>query len=496
MRCSEISRPGGPESTRSRSAQTSTVADRRDSTPPRRVTNDGSRGRRASRLSGHHREQTEIDAGDIRVLSRTEQSIRRLPDGGDRSETETSARDAAGPSWLPTDGTGGRRPDRQILVVGETVVGLALTLLLRRAGYDPLLVSGTDRPAISRVSYLCAPALRILDSIGVGSRLRKRGTRIDGVSVRRSPPAEGGSTVLPRNERSVDTRPVVVGTSDLRRALESELPDRQRRVDRTVGRLARRDDGLAVEFVDGIREWFDVAVDAGGGGASLRHEERDRPEYAVLTQYETLVEADVTSRNRLLDVWHPDGFVQRVPRPNDRGFVLRVTVPRSALATVSNGEHVESVLGGKRLPDEIRDIASEQFESESTAIRQVRLSDGGARREWWGSGRVSFCGSAACPLAPASGFAVSLGIEDAVAFASELERGARPVADVVGSYAADRKRRLTRLRRTTEAEQFDPEYPALRSAESSLASLRTLRQVALGSFLREPMRSVLDEGSR
>jgi 2-polyprenyl-6-methoxyphenol hydroxylase-like FAD-dependent oxidoreductase len=377
-------------------------------------------------------------------------------------------------------------------VVGETVVGLTLTILLRRAGYDPLLVSGTGRPAISRVSYLCAPALRLLDSIGVGSRLRKRGTKIESVSVRRSPPAGGGSTALPRNEHSVERRPVVVRTSDLRSALESRLPDRQRRVDRTVGRLARRDDGLAVEFVDGIREWFDVAVDAGGGSASLRRLE-DPLEYATLTQYETPVEADATSRNRLLDVWHSDRFVQRVPRPNGRGFVLRVTAPRSALATVSDGK---SSLGEQRLPGEIRDIPPERLETGSTTVRQVRLSDGSTRLEWWGSGRVSFCGSSACPIAPASGFAVSWGIEDAVALASELGRGARPVADAVGSYAADRKRRLTRLRRTTEAEQFDPEYPTLRSAESSLASLRTLRQVALGAFLGDPMRSVLDEGSR
>jgi 2-polyprenyl-6-methoxyphenol hydroxylase-like FAD-dependent oxidoreductase len=381
-------------------------------------------------------------------------------------------------------------------VVGETVVGLTLTLLLRRAGYDPLLVSGIGRPAISRVSYLCAPALRILDSIGVGSRLRKRGTRIDSVSVRRSPQAEAGSTVLPRNERSMDTRPVVVRTSDLRSALESQLPDRQRRVDRTVGTLARRNDGLAVEFVDGIREWFDVAVDAGGGGASLRHGESDPPEYAVLTQYETGVEADATSRNRLLDVWHSDKIVQRVPRPNDRGFVLRVTAPRPALATVANSENGEESLGTQRLPDEVQERALEGIETRSTTVRQVRLSDESTRREWWGSGRVSFCGSAACPLAPASGFVVSFGIEDAVTFVSELGWGARPVAEAVAAYAADRKRRLTRLRRTTEAEQFDPEYPTLRSAESSLASLRALRQVALGSFLGEPMPTVQREGFR
>jgi 2-polyprenyl-6-methoxyphenol hydroxylase-like FAD-dependent oxidoreductase len=379
-------------------------------------------------------------------------------------------------------------------VVGETVVGLTLTHLLRRAGYDPLLVSGTDRPAISRVSYLCAPALRILDSIGVGSRLRKRGTGIDSVSVRRSPPAEEGSTVLPRNERSVDTRPVVVRTSDLRSALESQLPDRQRRVDRTVGTLARRDDGLAVEFVDGIREWFDVAVDAGGGGASLRHGESDPPEYATLTQYETRVGAEAPARNRLLDVWHSDGVVQRVPRPNGPGFVRRVTAPHSALATVSNSTDGEDSLGAQRLPDDVRHIPSDGVEVKT--VRQVRLSDGSARREWWGSGRVSFCGSAACPLAPASGFAVSFGIEDAVGLTSELGQGTRPVADAVAAYATDRKRRLTRLRRTIGAEQFDPEYPTLRSAESSLASLRTLRQVALGSFLGEPMPDLQREGFR
>jgi 2-polyprenyl-6-methoxyphenol hydroxylase-like FAD-dependent oxidoreductase len=173
-----------------------------------------------------------------------------------------------------------------------------------------------------------------------------------------------------------------------------------------------------------------------------------------------------------------------------------VTAPRPALATVANSENGEESLGTQRLPDEVRERALEGIETSSTTVRQVRLSDESTRRKWWGSGRVSFCGSAACPLAPASGFAVPFGIEDAVTFVSELGRGARPVAEVVAAYAADRKRRLTRLRRTTEAGQFDPEYPTLRSAESTLASLRTLRQVALGSFLGEPMPAVQREGFR
>ena len=381
-------------------------------------------------------------------------------------------------------------------MVGETVVGLTLTLLLRRAGYDPLLVGGTGSPVPSRLTYLCAPALRVLDAVGAGTRLRERSVTVDSVSVRQVAPPEESRAVLARDGPPEETRPVVVRTRWLRRVLEERLPEEQRRAERAVDTFSRRDSGLVVEFGDGIREWFDVVVDAGGGGTSLRPAGRDPPKHDALAQYDTLVESDALPRNQVRDFWYPDAFVQLSPRPNDPGGMLRVTAPRSAIATALESETVGNSIGEGVVVDALGGIAPERVETESTTVRQVRLSDGVGRREWWGDGRVAFCGPAACPLAPGSGYGAWFGIEDAVAFVLELNGRGRPASDLVDAYASGRNRRLAALRRTAEAARPDHEYPLPRSAHPALASLGVFRHVALGEFLGERLRAVRGEAFR
>jgi 2-polyprenyl-6-methoxyphenol hydroxylase-like FAD-dependent oxidoreductase len=118
------------------------------------------------------------------------------------------------------------RPDRQVLVVGDTVVGLVLTHLLRHAGYDPLLVSGTKTRPLSRVAYLCLPVIRVFEAIGVGTSARDFGTTADSVSVCGSH-SQGESTVFSMENESEIRIPLVVSTACLRRALETKLPEHQ-----------------------------------------------------------------------------------------------------------------------------------------------------------------------------------------------------------------------------------------------------------------------------
>jgi 2-polyprenyl-6-methoxyphenol hydroxylase-like FAD-dependent oxidoreductase len=376
------------------------------------------------------------------------------------------------------------RPDRQVLVVGDTVEGLVLTLLLRRAGYDPVVVSGTPPPYSSRVTYLCPPVVRTLDALGVDTSVRDCGTTVESVSVDVSS-SQNKPTVLSMDSDQAETPPLVVRTACLRRALDAQLPEQQHGGDRTVETLSRRDGGLVVEFGDGIREWFDVVVDAGGGDA-LRPTGVEAPASEPLAQYETGLDTDSLTRDGIRDYRRSDALVQAFQSPTGSGSVLRVTAPPSDVGRVLDEVNWETVLRNGT------DVVSGEGESKRTSVRQVRLSD--AVADWWGTGRVAFCGRAACPVAPATGFDVALGIEDAVAFVTELAEATRDVSDIVDTYSSRRAERLATLRETVETADFDHQYPIPRSTRPPLVSLGAFRAVTLGSFLGAPMELLQRKG--
>jgi len=120
----------------------------------------------------------------------------RAPTGRDRSPSESarnptpatpgrSPHDTAipTPTWVPTDDVIGSTPDRQILVVGDTPTGLALTCLLRAAGYDPVLAGAADTPTASRVTFLSPAAMEVLGSLDAGASLLDSGVAVDTVTV-------------------------------------------------------------------------------------------------------------------------------------------------------------------------------------------------------------------------------------------------------------------------------------------------------------------------
>ncbi|WP_436930624.1 FAD-dependent oxidoreductase [Halosimplex halobium] len=403
----------------------------------------------------------------------------------DERRTGSDVRNLPTPDWVPTDDVITERPDKQVLVVGDTVVGLTLTLLLRHAGYDPLVVNGTAPPVSSRTTYLCPPAVRTLDAVGVGTSVRDCGTTVESVFVNVST-SQSDPTVLSMGTEQAETMPLVVRTDRLRRALETRLPEQQHRGDRAVETVSRRDGGLVVKFRDGIHEWFDVVVDAGGGGDALRPTGAESPASDPLAQYELPLDTVTLTQAGIRDHWRSDALIQAFQSQDDSGGTLRITTPCSDI------ERVLADVNPETGPPSETDLVSEGAEFESTRIQHMRASD--AVADWWGSGQVAFCGRAACPVAPASGFDVTIGIEDAIAFVTELNDTTQPVSDIVDTYSSRRADRLTTLRDRVESVGTDHQYPLPGSTRPPLASLGALRVVTLGSFLGTPMDSIQREG--
>ncbi len=429
---------------------------------------------------------------------RTAQSARDGP--GDAEPTrpaeppDSHADPPDGPVQLPDDDFIAET-DRQVLVVGDTVVGLALTLLLERAGYDPVLVAGPQTPDPSRLASLWPPARQVLDAAGVD--VEAFSCAVDSVAVRPGPREE--TTVLARGP-DAPAPPVFARTTTLRRRLAAHLPDARGVQDRTVDSVSRRDGGLVVGFDDGVREWFDVAVDASGWGGPLRAGGDPSPgtdggtgTVTPLTQYEVPVEAG-TARNgtsasgfaRVHEVWQPGALVQSLPRPGGSGYLLRVTTTHDTPAVPAGTVRETLPETAARVPD-LSDV-------EPAGVRQVASLPADPARSWWGRGRVAFCDGAACPFPPASGVRVSAGIEDALALVSQLARGPRTTAEAVDAYAARRARRVGTLARSAAAARTDHAYPVPDHTQPGLATLGLLRTVALGPFLGPPVAPLQREG--
>jgi 2-polyprenyl-6-methoxyphenol hydroxylase-like FAD-dependent oxidoreductase len=347
-----------------------------------------------------------------------------------------------------------------VLVAGITPAGTALTLLLRAAGYDPVLVGDSDRSAPSRLAYLSPAALAVLGTLDLGGRLHEHGRTVAGVTVQQATGAgDTDPTTVTATEPPGSGRvsPTIVPTAAVTGTLYDALPRDAITLDRTVDSVTRRDGGLVVAFDDGVRESFDVVVDAGTPNAPLRSGDANEPE--LLYQYEASADG-VPDDGLLRDVWTSEAVVQRFH--GITGGVVRITTPADG-----DFEPPRPLSGVPDVPD---------GSFTRRRVRQRRLPDGAVPDRWWGAGRIAYCGSGACPVAPATGLAPSLGISDALGLASALTRDVC-VRRAVETYAAARARRFDLLRRAVTRGSYP--VAAAFPAPPSFESLRTLRAVAL-----------------
>ena len=450
----------------------------------------GARTRSLARSVCDTRDETERDT-DASNAERTDTSSDSAAPATDPAEPtdDASGGFVSARERVPRDDVFGQHPDRQVLVVGDTVVGRTLACLLRRAGYDPLLAADPEAAVESRLTHLWPPAQQVLDAIGVWSAVSDSRTTLDDVAIQ-GPTIDQGPTRLSTDDAATDGRlPAIVETQALRGVLEGRLPENRDEHPRTVAALSRTADGLLVDFDDGVQELFDVVVCAGAGGASLRAEDRAPRNDRTLLQYEAALEDAQTSGNELRELWRPDCLAQYIPPASGAGPVLRITTTnRDATARL---EHEDlAALGGVEPGDSVAELD----EIGPASVRQVGLQAAELGPSRWGTSRMAFCGPAACPVAPASGSRTSLGVEDALAFVSKLAHGSESVTAVVDAYATERAQRLATVRQGAVAAQATHSYPAPSPSDSSLGRLGLLRSVALGTVLDPALAALQRDG--
>jgi len=381
--------------------------------------------------------------------------------------------------WLSNDDVIGEHLDRQVLVVGDTIVGHTLTLLLHQAGFDPLLVTASDRVYESEIAYLWPAAVQTLEFVGVDLSTLKYSTAVDTVRDM-TEPTENATTC--RSHQVGENSPMVVPTSEVRGLLKELSTAKSRSIDREVETFTSRDYGELIEFVDGIREWFDVVLYTDTPEMPAQSPKGDPVDTSPLTQYEIALSGEEHSceNSQYIDIRTPEAHVQSVPRQRSE-CLIRITASRAPVDAIT-----ERIAG--QLPVEATaSLDTAIAETAPSTVRQTAFKHRSIDTSWWGSGRVGYCGQAVCVCAPASGFSPSFGIEDALAFVTELARNDGAGTDVVATYADRRAQRLRTLLRTVRL--AGPGYVSAVQSDSSLETVWLLRSVSLAPLFGGRLRS-------
>jgi 2-polyprenyl-6-methoxyphenol hydroxylase-like FAD-dependent oxidoreductase len=370
--------------------------------------------------------------------------------------------------------------DRQVLVVGDGVAGLAVTATLRRAGYDPVVLGDGNRTSTSRVAVLHPLARTIFDDLtGEQTWTGDPGTSDSGtVRLDRRADSNGNGTGRRRP-------PVAIATDAVRSRLAVTVPDSAIRED-GVRDLHREGDALRVRFESGVREWFDLVVAADGPGSTVRavRDATLHTDHAV--QAEARLDGGRETPPTRRETWTEHGLVETVSYP-DGDTHVRLTSSTLAADEHPPTDRVCRALGTLGRTDETPDASTSEGENEDhgppgrvgqfelvdvreTEVAQCRL-DGGH----WGDGRVAYCGGAALPQVPATGLATTFALADGRVLVDELVAGPSAVADAVEAYGRRRRRYADRFRETTESSSGDEG-----DANTALASLRRFRSAKAG----------------
>jgi 2-polyprenyl-6-methoxyphenol hydroxylase-like FAD-dependent oxidoreductase len=392
------------------------------------------------------------------------------------------------PPWTVSDDVLGRGPERQVLVVGDGLVGRTVTAMLQRCGYEPVLAVSDDQGTQPAVVQVSSDAIRTLEELDVAGRIRDRGTQIDSVRTTHvgseaAATARSGSTV----ERTTAVGSVIDAAA-LRRALAVEWPLERARTDRALRSVTTRSDGIEVAFADGVAETFDVVVDTTVAAALDDRAPEPVPTRSYV-QHVGRCERDGSASQVLEEGWASGAVVQVIPDATGPDASaseawVRVTTECGDPAGLVAQPAVAKATGldpgvAKAIGLDPGVVADVVRSGKSTPVEQVRLGADAVPSARWGAGRIARCGRAAMPVAPAIGSGFSLGVRDAVAFVSELGRHDHSTTAAIQAYAAERHQAVATHQRRARHQQPAGSPIEMSRGEPTVEALTVRRTHAL-----------------
>ena len=341
----------------------------------------------------------------------------------------------------------------RIGIIGGGIGGLAAAIALRELGSEPVVFE--QATAFGRVGAdinLTPNAVRALDGLGVGPRLRATAARPTHRISRTWDTGEETSR-LPMSDAAqaqYGAPQLTMHRADLLQALTDVLPADTIRLGARLEEVAEGADAVRATFADGRAEEFDILVGADGIHSVVRTalQGPEHPTFTGVVAYRAVIpmdrlDANLPNLDAFTKWWGPQEQTQIVSFPLNRGRDLFVfaTTPQDSWREESWS-----------CPGDVRELraAYAHFHPEARALLQacdavlksaLYVRDPLPR---WSSERATLLGDACHPMMPFMAQGAGQAIEDAVVLARCLHA---PDDDAAGPSARlDRYQRARRDR--------------------------------------------------
>ncbi|UTW10150.1 FAD-dependent monooxygenase [Marinobacterium rhizophilum] len=347
-------------------------------------------------------------------------------------------------------------------ISGGGVGGLAAAIALRAQGHKVIVFEqAAEFARIGADINLTPNAVRALDGLGVGEKLRETAAR---PSYRISRLWDSGEETsrLEMADSAVQkygAPQLTTHRADLLSALQAAIPADAIRFGKKVRQLEQCDGGVRLQFEDGTEDTVDVLVGADGIHSTTRTAlfGQDAPEFTGIVSYRAVVPAhklDVPNLDCFTKWWGPIPEMQIVTFPLNRGrdtFVFATT-------PLDNWHHESWTMSGD--VNELREIYKD-FHPEARALLQgcteVTKSALYVREPLplWSEGAVTLLGDAAHPMVPFMAQGACMAIEDAVVLGRAFEGVTRTdVGQALQCYENARKERTARVQRGSRGNEW------------------------------------------
>jgi salicylate hydroxylase len=338
----------------------------------------------------------------------------------------------------------------RILVIGGGIGGMATSIALEQAGFDPYVLE--QSPELTEIGSgigMHANAMRVLTKLGAAEHVRRSGVRIDTGEWRRM---DDGRTIFTQQysgmaEHYGDVY-ICMHRADLLEALVQRVPSERVRLNARLVGLEERPDGVVARLADGEEVFGDVMVGADGLRSTVR----------------TILFGEQEARFTGFAAWRGTIPMERMPEGFEHALVTwpgggrhAMTYPiRPSLQTFNGFVPTTEILREEWGPSGDLDDLRRSFDGAtqdvltiidlitSALITPIYFRD---PLPVWGTDRIILMGDAAHPTPPSAGQGAAQALEDSVTLAACLRRAGGPagVPAALAEFAARRQARTAAM---------------------------------------------------